>query len=303
MNILCTFPGKFGDLLWALPTVRAISRRIGAPVDLMVARDYSSITPLISLQPYIRFCGGVDNWITQDTAPISPRVPQLLPHLEIGTAERGYDYILHLGYRSWPLPDVCRHTWDTAALEIINRYPQAAQDGVFGDQFWNPAELDLQTPWIRVKPWTNIPHPVVFGWTDEYFELKYGLTRLLLRSVTKAVSGFMFCTDGSRWQREAGFDATPWLEEARRIAAASVFVGCCSALHVLAVALGIPVVLVEPQPMRHNDTFYPVGKTGPQVTLVTGSDGLPTFDARHTQDVLERILHAQSDRYRQAEVR
>ena len=25
MTILCTFPGKHGDLLWALPTVRAIS--------------------------------------------------------------------------------------------------------------------------------------------------------------------------------------------------------------------------------------------------------------------------------------
>jgi hypothetical protein len=40
---------------------------------------------------------------------------------------------------------------------------------------------------------------------------------------------------------------------------------------------------------RWNPIFYPLGKTG-RVRLVTGNDGLPTIDARHTAEVLREVL-------------
>ena len=61
---------------------------------------------------------------------------------------------------------------------------------------------------------------------------------------------------------------------------------------VLAVALGVPAVIVEPNPMRHNPIFWPLGMDGPQVTCVKGGDGKPTHDARHTADVLREKLKA-----------
>jgi hypothetical protein len=69
-----------------------------------------------------------------------------------------------------------------------------------------------------------------------------------------------------------------------------VFLGDCSAWHVLAMAMGIPVVLVEPLEARWNPIFYPLGMDGPQVTMVRGNDGNPTFDARHVADALTRAL-------------
>ena len=58
----------------------------------------------------------------------------------------------------------------------------------------------------------------------------------------------------------------------------------------VACALGKPCVLIEPNPHRHGDLFYPYGKTGSRVTLVVGNDGKPTFDARHCADAIWEAL-------------
>ena len=46
---------------------------------------------------------------------------------------------------------------------------------------------------------------------------------------------------------------------------------------------------MEPNPQRHNDVFWPLGKTGPQVTQVLGGDGQWTFDARHVAEAIEAV--------------
>lgn len=281
MNLLCTFPGKYGDLLWALPTVRALSRRIGGPVDLAIPLAFESIAPLIRLQSYIRQVFPLDDWITRDTAPISPREPPAAPDTSGGRAMGGpYTAVLHLGYRDWPLPDVCRHTLETARVE--------------GDWLIQEEELCLFQPWIRVPDkYADHSWDWVYGFTDEFFELKFGLVVLLEQGRFKRhhipATGI---GSSPRWSTEAGNFQTSWEGSAAILQKSKAFLGCCSALHVLAVACGCPVVLMEPQPMRHNQVFYPLGVDGRQgVTLVTGSDGKPTWDARHVADTLYDRIH------------
>lgn len=293
MRVLVTFPGRYGDILWALPAVRALSRRLGQPLDLAVAENYRSITALLDTQPYIRRAFYIPEWTGQETAPMTPRIP---PPTRITGAPNpeSYDVALHLGYRGWPARPLPFETLDCLNAEL----------GYHRDYFerritpgfrWplEDAELALDEPWITVAPWTQVPHPLVVGWSAEHFELKYGLTYLLAEALALPGPGsaFVLCGPNSRWQTEGGFTPTDWIENARRLAAAQVFLGCCSALHVLAVALGKPCVIMEPAEARWNDSFYPLGKTG-RVRLVTGGDGLPTFDSRHVRDVVEEALHA-----------
>lgn len=100
----------------------------------------------------------------------------------------------------------------------------------------------------------------------------------------------VLCPAGSRWETEAGYYSTSWVDAATFLNVSKVFFGDCSALHVLAVAMGKPAVLCEPMEARWNDIFYPVGKVGPQVRLVTGLDGRPTFDSRHCAEAIQEVL-------------
>ena len=254
-RICCTFPGRSGDLLWALPTVRALSEQQQTPVDLILAYEYRSLVPLLSQQAYLGAVIADPLWAVQQTAPMTPRTP--------ATVGWGYDHVYHLGYEGWP--------------ELPLPYDTARRAGV---------EIDLARPWIDIQPYYPTPNSVAVGFTDEWFELKFGLWELLRHLNWRSVSG----REGSRWQREGHHHTTDWMEAARSIAASRVFLGCCSALHVLACALGIPCVIVEPAEARHHPIFWPYDKVGPQVTLVTGGDGKPTWDARHTSDAVRDTL-------------
>ena len=92
-------------------------------------------------------------------------------------------------------------------------------------------------------------------------------------------------------RNESEPDAQERVEATAWIAGAKVLLTDCSALHVLAVALGIPTVIVEPMEARWNTIFYPLGFDGPQVTIVKGLDGQPTFDARHVTETLSKVIN------------
>jgi hypothetical protein len=159
--------------------------------------------------------------------------------------------------------------------------------------------LDLDRPWITIDPIAN-PSPITLGWTDEHFELKVGLTSLCLlqaQDPTRIIN----VSWSPRWQAEWweaswGHPAPAegvlgsWRGVAKILAGAQVFCGDCSALHVLACALGIPTVIMEPNPHRHHPIFYPYGMDGRRVQVVRGVDGLPSFDSRHTWDVIQARL-------------
>lgn len=281
MKILCTFPGKFGDLIWALPTVRAIAEVVGEPVDLMIAGAYASIVPLIQRQSYIGKVLAEIDWLVENTAPMTPRIPPMS-----FDDSKAYDQVFHLGYRGWPETTLPRETFDCA-------WNQA---GVwFRTQ--GALHLDLTRPWIEAP--YRIPHPTVYavGFTDEHFELKYGLADLLYQHYLLHDRYPVNLSNSPRWNAEGGCHGMfSWESAAAWLSGAPAFVGCNSALHVLARAMDVPVVMMEPNPHRHNEIFYPYGKTGSGVELVLGNDGLPTFDARAVWETLCKVLAESSAR-------
>jgi hypothetical protein len=268
VRILCTHPGRYGDLLWALPTVRALSFSASQPIDLLLSPKYSSesFRSLLARQLYIGSVIVANDWEVLETAPMTPRVPPSLPS--------GYDQIVHLAYEGWPSLTLPYETYRIAGEQVPIDWP-----------------LSLDVPWIAA-PYEHScnPYRLAVGFSDEHFELKYGLYWLLRGHFVQngEIGGLMNVCGGPRWSG-VGHNSD-WEAAASWIAQATVFVGCCSALHVLACAAGTPVVLLEPNPMRHHDVFYPFGKCSEVVRLVTGLDGQPTFDSRHLIDAVETRL-------------
>lgn len=259
MRVLCSMPGRAGDLLWAMPCVRAISEHFGVPCDLQTCGEFSPLVPLLAQQPYIGLICPDAGWsMSEGWEPLH--------------VAADYDHTFHLGNRRWPELPLPYETLRTAQ-----------------EEYDLPIQIDLDRPWITVDgpAWR---YEITCGWTDCHFELKYGLMQLLFPDEDPRPV-FTACAPGSRWVTEGLYFYTDWLEVAERLTGCRVFLGDCSALHVLAVAMGKQVVLMEPMEARHNPIFYPLGKTG-RVRLVTGNDGLPTTDSRHTADVLKEVLHA-----------
>jgi len=265
MNILCTFPGRHGDILWALPTVRAICEHYGEAVDLQIAGEFAGLKPLLTPQPYIGQVIADDHWAL--VPPEEWRAPF--------TAY--YDAVYHLGYRGWPQEPLAQATYRVAIADYGLPLPP----------------LDLARSWIHDDaPWTPAVE-VIAGFADTHFELKIGLLAMLRESPRWSMLLLTPANGGGRWGSETprcvSSRSCGWAEATRHIRHATVFLGDCSALHVLAVAVGTPVVLVEPMEARWNPIFYPLGMDG-MVKVVKGNDGRPTYDARHVADALRAGL-------------
>lgn len=277
-QILCTFPGRTGDLLWALPTIRAISETYGQPVDLAVSQKYGSgLKPLLLDQPYLGEVHVLAAWGLQETAPISPRIP---PSLDADYREDDYDRVFHLGYDGWPTPTLPEDIY----MRAVTRYTRGL----------NP--LDLSRPWITPPSYASgLPtQDLAIGFTDEHFELKYGIYWLLRNRWSFSdppAHALVNVSASPRWNSaiEGGPPPMDWETAAAWISRSRCFVGCCSALHVLAVALGVPAVIVEPAAARLQEVFWPLGFDGDRVQVVRGGDGLPTVDARHTAETIETV--------------
>lgn len=283
MRVLVSFPGRYGDILWAMPVLRALSRRLNQPIDLAISGEFASIVPLLQQQDYLGQVTAYQTWSL--AAPESWRGPM------VGVADT-YDAILHLGYRGWPQRPLPFEVLDTLNAQSQIGGSQWTRFGTIPD-----AELDLQTPWITVDGSASLTDLAV-GFTEAWFELKFGL----LCCLDAALPPYIVLTPpGTRWVTEMPPQtlpvcATDWIGSARIIRHATHFLGDCSALHVLAVALGTPAVIMEPMEGRWNPIFWPLGQDGPQVTVVRGNDGRPSFDARAVRAAVEQRLTRQGQR-------
>lgn len=221
---------------------------------------------LLLQQPYLAGVVADSRWNMSDgwEAPVLPRK---------------YDRVIHLGYRRWPELALPREVEQTAVSEGWLR------EGV----------VDLGRPWISVKAgdWVN---DIACGFTEAWFELKLGLC-LAVDSLLPDYWLTQLTPCGTRWTAEGNLvdqaftvEGCGWVTAAQYIRDCKVFLGDCSALHVLAVALGKQAIIVEPMEARWAPIFWPLGMDGPQVRCVKGNDSRPTFDARHTADVLREVL-------------
>lgn len=262
-RVLCTFPGRYGDLIWALPAIRAIAESGGAPVDLQITGEFEGILPLLQGQSYLHTILADPRWSM--TPPNEWRAPDHYHQ---------YDHVYHLGYRGWPTRPLPEEIYLQAVIETGRELPP----------------LNLRRPWIASPLSINHRREIAYGFTDCHFELKYGITELLFPDADDPRVIGIFPA-GSRWTTEGScYLPTSLVEAALWIANARILLTDCAALHVLAVAIGTPVVIVEPMEARWNSIFYPCGYDGPQVTVVKGLDGKPTFDARHTMQTITEVL-------------
>jgi hypothetical protein len=271
-RLLCTMPGRYGDVLWSLATARAIAEANGGQVDLQIAGEFSSLVPLLkTAAPYLGEVWAEPSWVM--VPPEEWRAP-------ICQGRGDGRTVIHLGYRSWPEMPLAQ--WIYTGVKAS-----------YGSLAMGPLELDR--PWLEAERYPTAKPVWVAGWTECWFELKVGLQHLLFDRFRMPLSPMQYpinLSASGRWQQEQGNGTPPWDVTARWIKSAPVFLTDCSAMHVLAVALGTPVLLVEPMEARWNPIFYPVGMDGPQVTVVKGLDGKPTYDARHVGDALQPYVEA-----------
>lgn len=298
MKVLCTMPGKFGDILWSLPTVRAIAEAAGEPVDFMISAAYGTLAPLLAHQPYLRNWIVNANWQVRDTAPMTPSRPPDCP--VDPPIDYAWDKTIHLGYERWPQSLLPTDIFLRATVQWGSPLPT----------------LDLNAPWLEVPDrdhWSENEtytefgaehHPHVHvGWSEEHVELKAGLiyalsgrlpahdirviTHLGSRLATEWLSHYPGNEASEGFENLSWYSAS-WEMTAHALSNSKLFLGCLSAQWVLANALGIPTVIVEPNEARHNPIFF---YDHPRNTMLMGNDGKPTFDARHLVDTIRSKLH------------
>src|ERR1019366_8361277 len=219
MRILCTFPGRAGDLLWALPTMRAIAEAYDTPVDLLIAGEFAPMLPLLAQQPYLGQLSADPRWAMDGSAAPVP--------FDLGVP---HDRVFHLGYRGWPTQPLPFEVYDIATLD----YGLVLKP------------LDLRRPWITVEgPQDAVD--IAVGFTEAWFELKLGLLSVIDWELEPYL--VQLTPVGSRWTRVSALGpevhGCDWLGAACMIRDAKLFFGDCSALHVLAVALGKRCILME----------------------------------------------------------
>lgn len=267
-KILCTFPGRTGDILWALPTVRMIARFFDTPVTLAVSKKYGdqSLLNLIEEQWYVESAISLPWWEVEESAPMGPRVPPALN-------EKEYDEIFHLGYEGWPKGELAKDIWERTALQLGSN-----------------EVLDMK-PWIIV-PYKESKKQIFCGWSQEWIELKMGVTAAVENAVFPRYKLVIAHGHGMRhaeWNAmfDATFAVTNWMGAADLLQESQFYLGCLSAQWVLANAMGKRCVVVEPSEPRWHPVFW---REDEKNVMVRGGDGKPTFDARHVVEVVKKEI-------------
>jgi hypothetical protein len=286
-------PGRHGDLLWALPTVRHLAQD-DCPVTLIIPRDVAGLLPLLQQQDYIQQVDVDPDWVVQDIAPRQPRYPTerdpVYPPNRTDQPPRQAP-LLSLGYAQWPTYSL---PYEAAELGGLREYALANDSAFF-------------RPWIQVtgthQPW-NCP-AIAVCWTDRYFELKLGILQEIRRCLPQ-VRLQWFAPYGSR-MADAGAASVDVPGLAQALPAVRGVLTDCSMVHVLACAMGLQTLVVEPEHDRHHWIFWPGIDDGEhhdqpwrqrdtvlgrRICPVLGNDGRPTFDSRHVMAELQRLLEA-----------
>ena len=89
-----THPGKLGDLIYALPSIRDLSLHLGTSVDILISSLCISARSLLQYQPYINKV-----IIDYDYKPVHEHRGFQPYELNFTDKTHNYESIFHLGYR------------------------------------------------------------------------------------------------------------------------------------------------------------------------------------------------------------
>lgn len=232
---LCTFSGKFGDILWSLATAKYIAERIThRPVDFAMMPDYESLVPLLKQQSYIDEAYVIKDWLRthsnhgdQPWYPQPLRVEQPFTIVPDGKTERAYRGVWHLTYKAHPgigAPSMPLISFIAYQQEIrFNQYNPVPFLDALPDHGDEPDHIAL----------------IAYAFNESYKEQK----DQFLSTWLPQMSGYA-CIDVSKMK---------WTEAAWVIKQSLCFVGCRSACWVLANGLDKEILTFEPHPSRHKD--------------------------------------------------
>jgi hypothetical protein len=246
MRILTTFSGRHGDILWSLPTVRAICKSLipfSANVDLYpemhfgIMPAYRSLLPLLNAQSYIDKAFVIENWECVGSpcgdqpwkAPFHILVDGTYYATEdpVEGRELYYNKVYHLTYRTHP-------TKDQPLIDFI-----ASQQGIV---LKDPIPF-LSLPEHNFK---GVDHPLIsYAFNESMMDLKEKQIQFFKDNLPDF--GFI---DVSK---------VPWLDAAAITNKSVCFIGCRSANYVLACGLGKRVFVYEPNIARSK--YGPWGTT------------------------------------------
>jgi hypothetical protein len=225
MKILCTFSGKFGDILWSLPTVREIAKKEESytvhetnyltEVHFGIMPEYRSLIPLLNSQNYIDKAFVIEDWICIG----SPHGDQ---PWESPVTER-YDKVYHLTYKQHP-------TKNQPLLDFT-----ASQQGI--QLLYNGVIPFISLPWTSPKVERQF---IAYAFNESMMEYKGPFLQKLKEEIEPLGVDFI------------DISKIPWLNAATLLNSVEclAFVGCRSANYVLACGLGKRVFVYEPNISR-----------------------------------------------------
>lgn len=288
---LCTFSGKYGDILWSLPTAKYIAEKIvGAPVDFAVMPYYQNLLPLLVEQNYIDRAFVVDDWLRTHSnhgdQPWQP--PQWVEEggpygydkeqHAIKVGERvPYEKFWHLGYRghpgisapSMPLIDFVAYQqgisfngWPVVPFLDVS---DSVEEEAGKIQFGLTSMMDV----IKEK------RLVAYSFNEQYEEPKKQFFETLW-SYGSIKFEFVFFNVSS-----VGWKEATWL-----IKKSLVYVGDRSACWVLANGVGKTILSFEPHPSRHKSGHLGVVFGNPYGLEIALPFGMPPQVAADTAAAL-----------------
>ena len=97
--IAVSHPGKIGDALWALPTIKWLCEKHGCQADFFTSPYCAPMLSLVAYQPYIRTAQVMPGYVAVAYAPgVQP--------WDMGLSLDGYDAVYELGFRGHPRCDL-----------------------------------------------------------------------------------------------------------------------------------------------------------------------------------------------------
>lgn len=237
-RLLATFSGKYGDILWSLPTVRALWQLHGEKLDFACMPGYRSLLPLIQAQPYVAEAFVLEDWqCLHSNHGDQPWHPPMY-------IEQKYERFWHLGYRGHPGMNgnpnhsLMDYIADQQGMKFVE--PPVPFLTSYGD------EEKVAIPLTSIHgavPSADNPSPyLTMGFNDQYVDLKAAFRNRLLELLPE-----MTIIDVTQMT---------WLGAATIIKNSFGFVGCRSSLAVVAHGVGQKVITYEPHPARHQSGMF-----------------------------------------------
>lgn len=224
--IACTHPGKIGDCIYSLPTVRKLSEKFNTKVDFYTSSYCANLKKLFEYQPYI------NNFIVSDTYNIE-RLDMGVQPWNIDVPDI-YENVFHLGFREVPNTELPIYMAKLVGMDIPLTFSIAVENFE-----------TLNEPYITIAPRCDVDF--ISAYQD--FVSRYK-GNVVVVGAAHEYPGFGI--------NKTGLD---FLESATWISKSIGFIGI-SSMFVLADFFNIPKVVLhkagglDTRHLTHNNTSY-----------------------------------------------